>query len=217
MKTRLIFCLLSIAIALVVGCKEEASKPAPKTGAAAEKKDAPPPITTTNDVAVIQTSAGDIVAEFWPEVAPATVENFKKLSRQGFYDGTASHRIMQGFMIQMGDPLTKDPAAADRWGTGGPGYTIKAEFNDRKHERGVLSMARGSDPDSASSQFFICFGPAPGLDHQYTTFGRMIRGEEVLAKLEATPCGPGNAGEMSRPNQRVGILSIRILPGNQIK
>jgi peptidyl-prolyl cis-trans isomerase B (cyclophilin B) len=146
-----------------------------------------------------------------------TVENFKKLARQGFYDGTASHRILQGFMVQMGDPLTKDPSTADRWGTGGPGYTIQAEFNDRKHERGVLSMARGPDPNSAGSQFFICFAAAPGLDHQYTTFGKMIRGEEALAKLETTPCGPGGGGEMSRPVQRVAVESIRIVPGNQLK
>ena len=217
MKARSIPCLLSIALALVAGCKEETPQPAPRTGAAPEKQGGPPPIATTNDVAVIKTGAGEIVAEFWPEVAPATVENFKKLARQGFYDGTAAHRILQGFMLQMGDPLTKDPAAADRWGTGGPGYTLQAEFNDRKHERGVLSMARGPDPNSAGSQFFVCFGAAPGLDHQYTTFGKMIRGEEVLAKLETTPCGPGNAGELSRPAQRVGVESIRILPGNQVK
>jgi peptidyl-prolyl cis-trans isomerase B (cyclophilin B) len=217
MNTRSIFCLYSIALAFGVGCKEEASKPAPSTSVASEKSYVPPPITTTNDVAVIKTGAGEIVVEFWPEVAPVTVENFKKLARQGFYDGTASHRLMQGFMIQMGDPLTKDPAAADRWGTGGPGYTIPAEFSERRHERGVLSMARGSDPNSAGSQFFICFGPAPGLDRQYTTFGKMIRGEDVLAKLETTPCGPGNAGEASRPTQRVGVESIRILPGNQVK
>src|SRR5438552_13833716 len=105
---------------------------------AEEKKENP--MNTSNEVAVIKTSEGDMVAEFWPDVAPKTVENFKKLARQGFYDGTAFHRIIKGFMIQGGDPLSKrdDPAV----GTGGPGYRIKAEFNDRPHVRGVISMAR---------------------------------------------------------------------------
>ncbi len=97
-----------------------------------------------------------MVAEFWPDVAPNTVENFKKLARQGFYDGTAFHRIVKGFMIQGGDPLTKDASKESRWGTGDPGYKIEAEFNKKSHERGVFSMARSSDPDSAGSQFFIC-------------------------------------------------------------
>jgi len=208
--------LFGFLLLFAAGCKDQSSKPAGATNAAASAA-APAPITTTNDVAVISTSAGEMVAEFWPDVAPATVENFKKLARQGFYDGTAAHRLMKGFMVQMGDPLTKDPAAADRWGTGGPGYTINAEFNSRKHERGVLSMARGPDPNSAGSQFFICFGGAPGLDGQYTIFGKLLRGEETLAKLEATPTGPGNPGEMSRPLERISVSSVRIVPGNQLK
>ena len=104
------------------------------------------PMNSANEVAVIKTSEGEMVAEFWPDVAPKTVENFKKLARSGFYDGTAFHRIVKGFMIQGGDPKTKDPAKESRYGTGDPGYKIKAEFNDRRHERGVLSMARSSDP-----------------------------------------------------------------------
>jgi len=174
-------------------------------------------LKTTNDVGVIKTSAGELVVEFWPEVATNTVENFKKLARQGFYDGTASHRIIAGFMVQMGDPLTRDPVAKDRWGSGGPGYSINAEFNERKHERGVLSMARGMDPNSAGSQFFICFAAKPDLDRQYTTFGRVIKGEDVLAKLEATPCGPGSDGDRSAPLERVAVESIRIIPGNSIQ
>src|SRR5438552_14150456 len=97
------------------------------------------PMNSANEVAVIKTSEGEMIAEFWPDVAPNTVENFKKLARSGFYDGTAFHRIVKGFMIQGGDPLTKDPAKESRYGTGDPGYKIKAEFNDRSHERGVLS------------------------------------------------------------------------------
>jgi peptidyl-prolyl cis-trans isomerase B (cyclophilin B) len=103
------------------------------------------------------------------------------------------------------------------WGQGDPGYKIKAEFNERKHEKGVLSMARGPDPNSAGSQFFICFKAQPGLDGQYTTFGKIIKGDDVLTKLEATPCGPGRDGAPSKPLQRVGVESIKIVPADSIK
>src|SRR6185369_8121904 len=116
-----------------------------------------------NEVAIIKTTAGDMVIEFWTEVAPQTVENFKKLARQGFYDGTAFHRIVKGFMIQGGDPLTKDATKEAMWGTGDPGYKIDAEFSDKPHVRGVISMARSSNPNSAGSQFFICDGDAKFL------------------------------------------------------
>jgi hypothetical protein len=99
----------------------------------------------THEVAVINTTEGEMVIEFWPDVAPKTVENFKKLAKQGFYDGTCFHRVIKGFMIQGGDPLTKDRGKEDMWGTGGPGYQIKAEFNDRSHVRGVISMARSNE------------------------------------------------------------------------
>src|SRR6188474_1068156 len=117
-----------------------------------------PPAST--EVAVLKTSYGDLTISFWPDVAPKTVENFKKLARDGFYDGTAFHRIVKGFMIQGGDPLTKDAAQEGRWGTGGPGHKVRAEFNNRPHVRGVISMARSNDPDSAGSQFFICLADA---------------------------------------------------------
>src|SRR2546421_10098554 len=99
---------------------------------AEEKK----PMNSANEVAVIKTSEGEMVAEFWPDVAPNTVENFKKLARQGFYDGTAFHRVIKGFMIQGGDPQTKDESKQARWGTGDPGYKIKAEFNKKQHDKG---------------------------------------------------------------------------------
>src|SRR5438128_830982 len=124
------------------------------------------PKTMSNEVAVIKTTEGEMVVEFWSDVAPKTVENFKKLAKDGFYDGTAFHRIVKGFMIQGGDPLTKDASKESRWGTGGPGYQIKAEFNDKPHVRGVISMARSQNPDSAGSQFFICLGEARFLDRQ---------------------------------------------------
>jgi peptidyl-prolyl cis-trans isomerase B (cyclophilin B) len=195
------------------------NRPATLATAAAPAAAATPPVMSknTNEVAIIKTSAGEMVVEFWPDVAPNTVENFKKLARQGFYDGTASHRLIRGFMIQLGDPYTKDPSKEAMWGQGDPGYKIKAEFNERKHERGVLSMARSADPDSAGSQFFICFNAQPGLDGQYTTFGKLIKGEEVLAKLETTPCGPGRDGAPSKPLQRVGVESIKIVPADSIK
>lgn len=111
-----------------------------------------------SEVAILTTSAGEMVLEFWPDVAPGHVENFKKLARQGFYDGTCFHRVIRDFMIQGGDPNTKDDSKQRLWGTGGPGHQIKAEFNDKPHVRGVLSMARSNDPNSAGSQFFICHG-----------------------------------------------------------
>jgi len=165
-----------------------------------------------SEVAIIKTTAGEMVVEFWPEVAPRTVENFKNLAQKGFYDGTAFHRIVKGFMIQGGDPLTKNPNKEPSWGTGGPGHTIKAEFNDRPHQRGVLSMARSSDPDSAGSQFFICLADASFLDRKYTAFGRLIRGDDILGQIGETPVRAGNSGERSKPLTRVGVESIRIVP-----
>jgi peptidyl-prolyl cis-trans isomerase B (cyclophilin B) len=175
------------------------------------------PMNSAKEVAVIRTSEGEMVAEFWPEVAPNTVENFKKLAHSGFYDGTAFHRIVKGFMIQGGDPLTKDPAKESRYGTGDPGYKIKAEFNDRSHERGVLSMARSSDPDSAGSQFFICLANVSRLDHQYTTFGKIIKGDDVLAKIGDTEVSTSDSGERSKPTKRVTVESIKIVPADSVK
>jgi peptidyl-prolyl cis-trans isomerase B (cyclophilin B) len=175
------------------------------------------PMNSANEVAVIKTSEGEMVAEFWPEVAPNTVENFKKLVRSGFYDGTAFHRIVKGFMIQGGDPLTKDPAKESRYGTGDPGYKIKAEFNDRSHERGVLSMARSSNPDSAGSQFFICLANVSRLDHQYTTFGKLIKGDDVLGKIGDIEVTMSDSGERSKPTKRVTVESIKIVPADSVK
>jgi len=180
---------------------------------AEEKK----PMNSTDEVAVIKTSEGEMIAEFWPDVAPNTVENFKKLARSGFYDGTAFHRIVKGFMIQGGDPLTKDPAKESRYGTGDPGYKIKAEFNDRSHERGVLSMARSNDPDSAGSQFFICLANVSRLDHQYTTFGKLIKGDDVLGKIGDIEVTTSDSGERSKPTKRVTVESIKIVPADSVK
>jgi peptidyl-prolyl cis-trans isomerase B (cyclophilin B) len=170
----------------------------------------------TQEVAVMKTTAGEMVIEFWSDVAPKTVENFKKLAREGFYDGTAFHRIIKRFMIQGGDPLTKDVKNEARFGTGGPGYQIKAEFNDRSHQRGVLSMARSANPDSAGSQFFICHGDASFLDRQYTAFGKVVKGDDVLEKIANTPTGPSSGGENSKPLQRVEVQSVKIVPSDSV-
>jgi peptidyl-prolyl cis-trans isomerase B (cyclophilin B) len=157
--------------------------------------------------AIIHTNYGDMTVEFWPEVAPRTVDNFLKLSREKFYDGSAFHRIIKGFMIQGGCPNSKVGARGVP-GTGGPGYQIKAEFNNRSHEKGVLSMARSADPDSAGSQFFICHGNASFLNNQYTAFGKLVAGEEVLNKIANVVCvGP----ERSTPTERVEITGIELV------
>lgn len=169
------------------------------------------------EVAVIKTAAGEMVIEFWPDVAPKTVDNFITLAKKGFYDGTAFHRIVKGFMIQGGDPKSKDASLEAEWGTGDPGYKIKAEFNERKHERGVISMARSQNPDSAGSQFFICLDAAPFLDGKYTAFGKLIKGEDVLLKLGETPVAFSGGGEKSKPTERVGVESIKIVPRAELE
>lgn len=205
MKIIQFFCALGLLIGVVTARAEDTTTNAPAAAA------------NTNDVAVIKTSDGTMVIAFWPGEAPNTVANFEKLARQGFYNGTCFHRIIKGFMIQGGDPLTKVPADEAEWGTGGPGYTIKAEFNNHSHQYGVISMARGPDPDSAGSQFFICDGNASFLDHQYTAFGHLIKGGDVLDKIADTPVGPNGQGENSKPLKRVDVISITIVPEDSIK
>lgn len=156
----------------------------------------------------LETTAGDMLVELLPDVAPKHVENFLKLSRDGFYDGTRFHRVISGFMIQGGDPNTKGDDER-RWGTGGPGWTVAAEFNDVHHERGVLSMARSSDPNSAGSQFFVVHGEAGFLDGQYTAFGRLVEGFDVLDEIASAPTLPG--GEGSRPAEPVAIKAAVVL------
>jgi peptidyl-prolyl cis-trans isomerase B (cyclophilin B) len=165
-----------------------------------------------SELAIISTTEGDMVVEFWLDVAPGHVKNFTNLAKKGFYDGTAFHRVIKGFMIQGGDPLTKDASKESVWGTGDPGYKIKAEFNKKSHVRGVLSMARSNHPDSAGSQFFICHGDPKFLDGQYTTFGKLIKGDDVLEKIGTTPTHPGD-----RPVKRMGVTSVKIVPSDSVK
>ena len=206
MKCFLITGLLSLGLGLTAGyCQNE--KKETKTEPAKEEQK-----SVSNEVAIIKTSAGEMTVEFWSDVAPKTVENFKTLAKKGFYDGTAFHRIIKGFMIQGGDPLTKDPTAEARWGTGDPGYKIKAEFNDRPHVKGVLSMARSANPDSAGSQFFIVLDAAPHLDKKYTAFGKVTKGIDVLEAIGNTPVSASASGEPSKPQKRVEVQSVKIAP-----
>jgi len=168
------------------------------------------PTPAANEHAVLKTSFGDITIAFWPDVAPKTVENFKKLAREGFYDGTAFHRIIKGFMVQGGCPNTK-AGQNGMPGTGGPGYQIKAEFNAKPHVRGVVSMARSSNPDSAGSQFFLCHGEARFLDKQYTAFGEIVKGDEILEQIASVPTKSGGGGEKSTPIERVALESVTLV------
>lgn len=154
--------------------------------------------------AIIETSNGKIVFKLSPDIAPETVRNFKKLAESGFYNGILFHRVIPGFMIQGGDPNTKQPDKS-KWGLGGPGYNIKAEFNSRSHLRGVVSMARAMDPDSAGSQFFIITTDSTFLDGQYTSFGEVIEGIEVADKIVNLPRDSNDC-----PLQEAKILQITI-------
>ena len=147
--------------------------------------------------AVIETKFGSITLEFFPEVAPGHVNNFITLAKKGFFDGTTFHRVIPGFMIQGGDPNSKDADKATH-GTGGPGHTINAEFNDKPHKRGTLSMARSASPNSAGSQFFICVADSPFLDRQYTVFGQVVSGMDVIDKIVSQP-----RDSRDNPNDRV--------------
>lgn len=149
--------------------------------------------------AIIKTKFGDMEIRFFSDKAPKHVENFITLAKSGFYNGTLFHRVIPGFMIQGGDPNTKDPNRKSEYGTGGPpGVRLKAEFNDTPHKRGIVSMARSNNPDSAGSQFFIVVKDSPFLDHQYTVFGEVIKGMEVADKIVNAPRGANDL-----PNERV--------------
>ncbi|GAB4348859.1 MAG: hypothetical protein Kow0099_31600 [Candidatus Abyssubacteria bacterium] len=150
----------------------------------------------TRLIAVVETNKGTFSFELFPEDAPHTVENFVTLARKGFYDGTIFHRVVPGFVIQGGDPTGT--------GTGGPGYTIKAEFNKRKHMAGTVAMARSSHPDSAGSQFYVCLAPAPHLDGNYTVFGRVIEGMDVVQVIGKTPT------KDSRPVEKIVMTKVTI-------
>jgi len=154
--------------------------------------------------AVIETKFGNIEIRFFPEVAPNHVRNFIELAKKGFYDGTTFHRVIPGFMIQGGDPNSKNPDRS-KHGFGGPGYTLKAEFNEKPHKRGTLSMARSQDPDSAGSQFFICVADAPRLNGMYSVFGEVVSGMDLADKIVGQP-----RDKRDNPNERIE-MKIKIV------
>ena len=148
--------------------------------------------------AIVKTRFGEMEIRFFPDLAPKHVDNFIKLAKSSSYNGTIFHRVIPGFMIQGGDPNTKDPAKKELYEMGGPGYTINQEFNAKPHARGIVSMARANDPNSAGSQFFIVVKDSLFLDRQYTVFGEVIRGMEVADKIVNAPKGPNDL-----PNERI--------------
>jgi len=154
--------------------------------------------------AIIKTSFGNIKFNLMSDIAPETVRNFSQLAKSGFYNGTLFHRIIPGFMIQGGDPNTKNPDKST-WGQGGPGYNLKAEFNSRSHLRGIVSMARATDPDSAGSQFFIVTSDSTFLDRQYTVFGEVVEGMEVVDKIVNLPRDGNDC-----PKQEAKMLEVTI-------
>jgi len=154
--------------------------------------------------AIIETKFGNMELKFFPDVAPNHVSNFIELAKKGFYDGTTFHRVIPGFMIQGGDPNTRD-ADKSRHGMGGPGHQVKAEFNEKPHKRGILSMARAASPDSAGSQFFICVKDSPFLDKQYTVFGEVVTGMDVADKIVNQPRDPRD-----NPNERIE-MKVKII------
>ena len=196
MKTRIAMAVLLAAAVSFAAAQETKSGGKGKKVAARDY---------ANTIATLQTDAGDIQIKFFYDKAPNHVKNFVDLSAEGFYNGTVFHRVIPGFMIQGGDPNTKKPEDPNHlWGTGGNGTNrLKAEFNDTPHKRGVVSMARAADPNSASSQFFIVVKDSNFLDNQYTAFGEVISGMDVADKIATAPRGAND-----RPNQPVHIKKV---------
>ena len=170
-----------------------ATKPSPQGSDAVNQK----PTTPKEQIVVVETSMGTFKIALLKDKAPKTCDNFVKLVTKGFYNGLAFHRIIPNFMIQGGCPKGD--------GSGGPGYTIKAEFNDTVHVPGIVSMARTADPDSAGSQFFVCVGTCPWLDRQYTAFGKVIEGYPIVEKISKV-----KTGQMDRPVEKVTIKQMRV-------
>lgn len=214
--------------ALLLGAAVAGAFAAPVEGAAARQKNAAPvkkekkvsskPRDYAKTLAVLKTSQGDVTVRFLIDKAPGHVKNFVDLAAAGFYDGTLFHRVIPGFMVQGGDPYTKDPSKDALFGTGGntdkagKPLNVKAEFNDVSHKRGVLSMARASDPDSASSQFFIVVKDSPFLDRQYTVFGEVVKGIEIVDKIvsesNADTTDPRSGG---RPRAFQKIVKVELV------
>lgn len=199
MKTALFSITLGIFLTAALQACSQSQQPEANAGTPSSPDEKQQPVTPEpaaapaketagekQEVAILETNLGKIVIAFYKDKAPKTVENFETLGKKGFYDGTKFHRVIPGFMIQGGDPNSKDNDRSND-GMGGPGYSIKAEFNDVSHTRGIVSMARSSDPDSAGSQFFIVVKDSTFLDRQYTVFGHVIEGMDVADKIVNLP------------------------------
>ena len=194
---------------LFVGCTKKSQPTEDKVATPVEEQQTPESKGKNmnlpeGNTAVLETSMGTITFDLLPKLAPGTVENFKKLASSDFYRGTTFHRVIPDFMIQGGDPNSKNPDKSTH-GIGGPGYSIKAEFSNEKHVRGIVSMARSADPDSAGSQFFIVVKDAPHLDNQYTVFGKVTDGMDVVDKIVSAP-----RDSRDNPNERIEIKSVTI-------
>jgi cyclophilin family peptidyl-prolyl cis-trans isomerase len=176
-----------------------ATTESPMTSAAPAANQEKPMSNYENKIVELHTTAGQINLRFFPDIAPNHVRNFVDLAAKGFYNGVKFHRVIPGFVIQGGDPNTVS-GSPNTWGTGGSGQNVKAEFNSRPHKRGILSMARSGHPDSASSQFFICVADVPSLDNQYTVFGEVTQGMDVVDKIVNAP-----RGAQDRPNDPTTI------------
>ena len=183
---------------------ETAPKPEEKPMQTGQEKVVAGVTIQDKEKAVIETNLGTIELAFFSDKAPKHVENFKKLAKDGFYNGTRFHRVIPGFMIQGGDPNTKQEDRS-KHGIGGPGYNVNAEFNERPHLRGTLSMARAADPNSAGSQFFICVKDTPFLDGKYTVFGHVLSGLDVVDKIVAVPRDSND-----NPNDAIIMKSVTI-------
>ncbi|MFH1009853.1 MAG: peptidylprolyl isomerase [bacterium] len=218
MRTPIILALSALIV--VTACKSGPKSEAGKSSETAVGKKAEPtgklekfpanyPVTG-DSVAIISTKFGDIVLEFFPDVAPNHVRNFKYLANSGFYNGCTFHRVIPNFMIQAGDPNSKDTIRAND-GMGGPGWTVDAEFNARDHNRGTLSMARSKDPNSAGSQFFICAKRAQHLNNNYTVFGQVIKGIEAADSIVSQA-----RDERDNPLERIEI-TVRMVPRSAVK
>jgi peptidyl-prolyl cis-trans isomerase B (cyclophilin B) len=191
--------------------QEPARQPLPhEQGQPLNNPNAAPGATAPNEgdeVAILETNHGRIVLKFFPEVAPRHVENFKTLARKGFYDGTRFHRVIPGFMIQGGDPNTRNARARETHGMGGPDHRVDQEFNAIPHTRGILSMARTQDPNSAGSQFFITVDRAASLDNQYTVFGQVVDGMDAVDKIVSLP---RDGNDNPHPANEAVIKTVRI-------
>ena len=188
----IMLCGVLLAVGLLTGCG----------GKVDVKPVAPPPVPGPK--AIIKTKFGDIHLKLYPDVAPNHVGNFIKLAKSGFYDGTIFHRVIPGFMIQGGDPNTKNSLRKETYGQGGPKdekgnpILLKAEFSDIPHKRGIVSMARANEPDTAGSQFFIVVEPSPFLDGKYTAFGEVTKGLGIADRIVSLP-----KNDHDLPNERI--------------